>query len=90
MVTAKIRAIGQIIRADHALLHTKRGDSPVVPFGFGKGDLTALMLLSVELKKSYENMLKGVNNAAVATGELHTLEALRKTVDTEIDNVNQE
>ena len=90
MVTAKIRAIGQIIRADHVLLHTKRGDSPVVPFSFGKGDLSTLMLLAVELKKSYENMLKGVNNAAVESGELHALEALRKTVDTEIENANQE
>lgn len=89
MVTNKIRAIIAIIRADHILLHTKRGDNPVEPFGFGKGDLAALMLLAVELKKSYENMLQGVNNAAVETGELHTLEALRKTVDTEIDNVSE-
>ena len=89
MVTNKIRAIIAIIRADHMLLHTKRGDNPVVPFGGGNGDLAALMLFAVELKKSYENMLQGVNNAAVETGELHTLEALRKTVDMEIDNGRQ-
>lgn len=89
MVANKIRAIIQIIRADHVLIHTKRGDSPVQPFGFGKGDLATLMLISVELKRSYENMLKGVNNAAVETGELHALEALRKTVDTEIENVSE-
>ena len=89
MVTAKIRAIIQIIRAQHVLIHTKRGDNPVQPFGFGKGDLQTLMLISVELKRSYENMLRGVNNAAADTGELHTLEALRKTVDVEIDNVSE-
>lgn len=90
MVTNKIRAIVQILRADHVLIHTKRGDAPVVPFGFGKGDLATMMLLSIELKKSYENMVKGVNNAAVETGELHALEALRKTVDTEIENVSEQ
>lgn len=90
MVTQKLRAVVQILRADHVLIHTKRGDNPVEPFGFGRGDLATMMLLSVELKKSYENMLRGVNNAAVETGELHALEALRKTVDTEIENANQE
>lgn len=89
MVTQKLRAIGRIIRAEHVLVHTKRGDNPVEPFGFGKGDLSTLMLFAIELKKSYENMLTGVNNAAVETGELHALEALRKTVDTEIENVSE-
>ena len=89
MVTNKIRAIVQIIRAEHVLIHTKRGNGAVQPFGFGKGDLSTLMLMAVELKKSYENMIKGVNTAAVETGELHALEALRKTVDTEIENVGE-
>ena len=89
MVTNKIRAIRQILSAEHVMLFTKRGEGDIVPFGFGKGDLSTMMLVAVALKKAYENMLTGVNNAAVETGELHTLEALRKTVDTEIDNVSE-
>ena len=89
MLTNKIIAIIKIIRAEHVLLHTKRGDKPVSPFGFGNGDLSTLMSLAIELKKSYENILKGVNTAAIDTGELHALEALRKTVDTEIENGRQ-
>lgn len=89
MVTNKIRAIVQIIKAEHVLIHTKRGDNPVEPFGFGKGDLSTMMLFAIELKKSYQHMIAGVNNAAAETGELHAMEALRKTVDTEIDHASQ-
>lgn len=81
MVTNKLRAIWQVIKSDHVLLFTKSGYDGVKSFGFGKGSLQAIMLMAVEVKKSYNNMVDMVSNAAVETGELHALNELKEAVE---------
>lgn len=90
MVTYKLRAIWKVIRADHLMLFSKRGEGKVDGFGFGQGGLEDIMLMAVELKKSYDNMQTMIGQAATESGELHALEALKKTLDTEIPNVSEE
>ena len=81
MVTNKLRAIWRIVKADHILLFTKEGEGSVQSFGFGKGGLQEIMLMAVEVKKSYNSMVSMLQNAAVETGELHALNELKEAVE---------
>jgi len=88
MVTAKLKAIRQIIKADHVMLFTKKGTEDVQALGFGQGGLKDILLMAIELKKSYNNMVDMANNAAVESGELHALTELKKALE-EVDNGRQ-
>ncbi len=81
MVTKKIRAIWQLIRANQLFLFTQRktGDD-VLALGMGVGDLQDMMLIAIEIKKSYNSMVNMIEQAAVEGGELHLLNELKKTI----------
>lgn len=85
MVTAKLKAIRQIMKSDHVMLFTKQGEGEVKSFGFGKGGLKDILLIAIEVKKSYNSMVDMANNAAVESGELHALTELRNALE-EMDN----
>jgi len=88
MVTEKFRAVRQVLSADHVMLFTKKGNKDVVGFGFGHGGLSDMMLMAVEIKKSYNNITKMIDEAAVESGELHALSELKKTLEV-IEDVRQ-
>lgn len=81
MVTAKFKSIIKILKADNVMLFTKRQTNNVDALGFGKGDLKTIMLMAVELKKSYNNMVDMASSIATETGELHALNELKATLE---------
>lgn len=80
MVTNKLRAIWQLIRADHVMLFTQKGGEADA-IGFGPTDLETMMTTALQLKISYGAMLEAATEAATLNGELHTLTALKKAME---------
>lgn len=81
MVTTKIRAIGKIIRADHVMLFTKKDGGQVDAYGFGKGSLHDIMLMAIQLKKSYNTTIDMIEQGATEEGTLHAFMEMKKTVE---------
>lgn len=82
MVTKKIRAIWRVIRAKQLFLYSQAklgGDISVA--GFGVGDLSDMMLVAIELKRSYNSMTEMIEHAATEAGELHLLNELKKVTE---------
>lgn len=85
MVTTKIRTIWTIIRSDHVMVFTKRGDDPVDTNGFGRGGLHDILLIAIQMRKAYANLVAMAEEQAVEAGELHALEELREVIK-ELEN----
>lgn len=81
MVTEKIRAIWRVITCKHLLLFTKHKEIRPKVVGFGKGDLHDIFSMAVEIKASYDYMIKLCEEVAAEEGELHILNELKKTVE---------
>lgn len=82
MVTKKLTAIWRVARAKQAyvIFQTHPG-SQAYSTGFGRGDLKDLVLMSKELKISYDGFLNMINESAANAGELHALQEVREAVD---------
>lgn len=82
MVTTKLKAIKKIITAKHVMLFTKKsGDTPVEAYGFGTGSLHDIMLIAIELKKSYNRTVDMVEQGATEEGTLHAFMEMKKTIE---------
>lgn len=80
MVTAKLRALWQLIRADHVMLFTIK-NSVTDAVAFGPTDLEDMVAGALMLKTAYLATLEAATAAATENGELRTLEAIKKVVD---------
>jgi hypothetical protein len=82
MVTKKLATLWRIARAKQAyVIFQPYPGSPVLSTGFGRGDLRDLVLMSTELKISYEGFLNMINESAANAGELHALTAIKEAVE---------
>lgn len=81
MGTEKFRAIYNLVKADHVMLLTQKGNSGIARDGYGKADLDTMMMMAVELQVAANDMMKAIEDVATAQGELHTLMALKETMD---------
>lgn len=81
MVSHKLRAILRIIRSKQfVLVSEKNGHTDGMSGGEAK-DLAGIMAMAVETKQLYNMMTEMINNVAIETGELHTVQAMRDALD---------
>lgn len=83
-LSAKLKGIWLILTANHVLLMTvKNGNMDGV--GFGGGDLSEIMTIAIQVKRTYNSMINMIENSAEEAGELHSLLEMRKTIE-ELDD----
>jgi len=82
MVRTKLRAIWAIIRSSsaHLVLQKKPGDDTSI-IAFGEGTMQDTMLIALAIKRMYNSFLDALQEMAVETGELHTLQQLKDAVE---------
>lgn len=81
MGTKKLRAIWSIIRSNQVMLFTDKKDGIDV-YGFGVTDsLKDIIIMAVELKKAYNNLVKMVDAGAAELGELHAVREFKEALE---------
>lgn len=82
MVTERFTAAIRVLfsTSAHVTYQQHVGKTPET-IGFGKGGLKDLVLMSMALRKAYDNMLDASTEMATETGNLHVLQELRAVLD---------
>jgi hypothetical protein len=82
MGTKKLTAIWTVLRSSQVhLVYQRHPGAQAYSLGVGHGDIRDLVLLSKQLKISYDGFLNMINEAAANAGELHALAEIREAVD---------
>jgi hypothetical protein len=82
MGSKKLTAIWTVLRSSQVhIVYQRSPGAPAHSIGVGRGDIRDLVLLSKELKISYDGFLNMINEAAANAGELHALAEIRSAVD---------
>lgn len=82
MGTKKFTTIWRVIRARQAyVVFQAYPGAQAHSVGFGKGELRDLVLMSKELKQSYEDFLGMINESAANAGQLHALKEIKEAVE---------
>lgn len=82
MVTKKLATLWRIARAKQAyVVYQQLPGTTAHSIGFGRADLRDLVLMSKELKVSYDGFLDMINHSAIEQGQLHALKEIKEAVD---------
>ena len=63
------------------MLFTKGKEDGVTAMGFGKGGLKDIILLTIEVQRSYNTLIQLVRETAAEEGELHAITELKNAIE---------